>query len=115
MEQTLEQPTAPQPTQGQDDPFAIDEAQLSTLAPEARQAFDTVAKSWREKAEGYAKTRAEKAAEETSAKYKDYDEQKKYAQSLRELASDPQFQQWYQQREQMRQNQQPQVPQVATS
>lgn len=98
MEQTLEQPIVEESVTApvQEDPYAIDESQLAMLAPEARQAFDNVSKQWREKAEGYAKTRAEKAAEETSARYKDYDEHKKYSEALKQLTGDPRFQQWYQ-------------------
>jgi len=118
MEQTLETPqeqTLEAPIQESTpsaDPFAIDEQELSTLAPEARVAFDNVTKKWRSKVDEYSQSAAQKAAEEASSRYKDYDEQKKYADALRQLTQDPRFVQWYQQVSQ--QGSQTQVPQVAS-
>lgn len=104
--ETQEQAPAPQ------DPFAVDESVLSTLTPEARVAYDTTVKSWREKADAHYKTEAEKRVAEVQSKYKDYDEKAKYAEALQQLASDPRFAQWYQAT--FQQPQQPQMPQVAS-
>jgi hypothetical protein len=113
MAETLEAPSQEQaPTQESQapDPYALDEQTLSGLAPEARVAFDGAVKTWRTKAEEQAKAAAQKAAEETASKYKDYDEQKKYGDALRQMAADPRFQQVYQA---VYGNQQQQQPQLA--
>lgn len=111
MEQTIEQPTQtqepPAQTTSAPDPYALDETQLSTLAPEARVAFDGVTKAWREKAEA-ART---SAVQEATAKYKDYDEQKKFADALRQLSTQPWFVQAYNQSQQQQQLQQQQQQQ----
>jgi hypothetical protein len=122
MEQVLDPNAAPaepavkEETAPTSDPFAMDESQLSALAPEARVAFDNVAKAWRSKAEEYTKSAAQKAMEETASKYRDYDENKQYANALRQLTSDPRFVQWYQSiQSQGLQQQQQQAMQVATA
>lgn len=96
------------------DPFSIDENALTSLAPEARTAFDSVVKTWRSKVDDYVKTASQKAAEEASAPYKDYEEQKKYATALRSLTADPRFVHWYQSIQGTPQGQ-PQQPPVASA
>lgn len=111
-QQTLEAPqeTENKPTQ-EADPFALDETTLSSLPPESRVAFDSAVKQWRSKAEEHYKGVSQKAVEEATSKFKDYEDQKKHADALRQLAVDPRFVQWYQwiQGQQTQHQQNPQV------
>lgn len=96
------------------DPFSIDEGTLAQLTPEARVAFDSATKSWREKADSYAKTYSQKELEKVQSKYKDYDEKSQHSEALNRLVSDPRFAQWYQQTYQQQQQQQQQSARVAS-
>lgn len=118
MEQTLEadqqtqtqtQDQGQDQSQGSNDPFSVDEGTLASLAPEARVAFDAAVKQWRTKADEHYRGVSQKAVDEATSKFKDYDEQKQYANALRQLTSDPRFVQWYQLMQgQQQQQQQPQ-------
>ena len=78
MDQVLEAPpveeisATPSETPPANDPFSLDESSLASLAPEARVAFDNAVKTWRTKADEFAKSSSQKAVEEATSKFKDY-------------------------------------------
>jgi hypothetical protein len=81
----------PDSGKGEEDPFALDESQFVSLAPEQRAALDPVLNGWKEKAKTYTKSQVE-------SETKKYSEHVKRAQALESLTKDPEFVKWYQER-----------------